>query len=363
MQDTLFPDDRSGKEFGKAPGKAALNKKLGQSAVVDPQPPDAQYTQLATALPARARLGTSSWNYPRWSGLVWDGDYTETQLSRHGLGAYAKHPLFSTVSIDRAFYRPLTVQQYAAYAAQVGDDFRFVVKAPALVTDPTVRGDKGQSVQDNPTFLDAELAIEQFIQPALDGLGHKLGALVFQISPLPAALHGRMPEVLARLFAMLKALPALKEHAPDAIVAVEVRDALWLTPDFAAVLRDCGATYCLSLHAKMPPIEGQLPMLRALWPGPLVCRWNLHRMHGAYGYDDAADLYAPYDKLVDVDLETRAVLAKVVAAITQAGHNAYVTVSNKAEGCAPLSVAGLAKEICSADAGLKVGDSADKTAR
>ena len=38
--------------------------------------------------------------------------------------------------------------------------------------------------------------------------------------------------------------------APDAVVAVEVRDPLWLTPEFVAVLRDCGATYCLRLHAK-----------------------------------------------------------------------------------------------------------------
>ncbi|PAT35185.1 hypothetical protein CK620_04580 [Vandammella animalimorsus] len=27
----------------------------------------------------------------------------------------------------------------------------------------------------------------------------------------------------------------------------------------------------------MSPIEAQLPLLRALRPGPLACRWNLHR--------------------------------------------------------------------------------------
>ena len=85
----------------------------------------------------------------------------------------------------------------------------------------------------------------------------------------------------------------------------------------------------------MPPIEGQLPLLRALWPGPLVCRWNLHRIHGVYGYEDAAKRYLPYDRMVDEDLETRATLAKVVNATTRAGYNAYVTISNKAEGSAP----------------------------
>ncbi|MBC7609949.1 MAG: DUF72 domain-containing protein [Polaromonas sp.] len=345
MQDALFPGDPD----DELPTPLALDKitlkAKANSSRVAPQPPDPAHMQLASTLPVRARLGTSSWNYPGWAGLVWDGDYIDIQLSKHGLAAYAQHPLHRSVSLDRAFYRPLTASQYSAYAAQVGDDFRFVVKGPALVTDATVRGEKGQAVQPNPAFLSAELAVQEFAQPALQGLGTKLGVLVFQISPLPAALHSRMPELLRKLAAMLQALPSLAVLAPDAVIAVEVRDPIWLTPEFASVLRQSGATYCLGVHAKMPPIEGQLPLLRALWPEPLVCRWNLHRMHGAYGYEDAAERYQPYARLVDVDLETRALLAKVVNATTRAGYNAYVTVSNKAEGCAPLSVVGLAQEI------------------
>jgi hypothetical protein len=51
------------------------------------------------------------------------------------------------------------------------------------------------------------------------------------------------------------------------IVAVEVRDPELLTPELARVLKAQGCT-CLGLHGKMPPIEAQLPLLRALWPGP-----------------------------------------------------------------------------------------------
>lgn len=213
------------------------------------------------------------------------------------------------------------------------------------MTDATVRSETGRAAQPNPAFLNAELAVQEFVQPALQGLGPKLGALVFEISPLPRHLLANMPELLGRLATLLQALPSLQEQAPGAVVALEVRDPQWLTPAFAAVLRAAGATYCLGLHAKMPPIEGQLPMLRALWPGPLVCRWNLHRVHGAYGYEDAAKLYLPYNRLVDEDPETRVTLARVINATAQAGHHAYVTLSNKAEGCAPLSVAALAREI------------------
>ena len=353
MQNPLFPDDPPGAVTAvPSAGRTAPRAKTGgarQAASVRPEPPHPADIERAAALPLLARLGTSSWNSPGWKGLVWEGEYSESQLAKSGLQAYARHPLFRTVSLDRAFYRPLTASQYAAYAAQVGDDFRFVVKAPAQVTDATVRGKHGQAVRGNPDFLSAELAVQLFAQPALQGLQNKLGVLVFQISPLPADLHPRIPELLQRMALMLKALPSLTEQAPDAVVAVEVRDPIWLDPEFAPafaqLLRKAGATYCLGLHAKMPPIEGQLPMLRVLWPGPLVCRWNLNRLHGAYGYEEAAKLYLPYDSLVDVDLDTRATLAKVINATTNAGHHAYVTINNKAEGCAPLSIAALATQM------------------
>jgi hypothetical protein len=101
----------------------------------------------------------------------------------------------------------------------------------------------------------------------------------------------------------------------------------------------------MGLHAKMPRISEQLPILRALWPGPLVCRWNLNPLHGAYGYEDAAQQYEPYDRIQDADIETRHALARVIAGTVGAGHNAFVTLSNKAEGSAPLSVIALAEAV------------------
>jgi uncharacterized protein YecE (DUF72 family) len=250
-----------------------------------------------------------------------------------------------TVSVDRSFYRALSASQFAAYAQQVPEDFRFVVKAPGVVADALVRGEDGRGMQPNPAFLDPVLAAQDFVQPALDGLGAKVGALVFQLSPLPAPMLSQMPELLQRLRRMLLALPALHPSAPDGVIAVEVRNPEFLTPAFADVLREAGATYCLGLHPKMPPIGEQLPMLRALWPGPLVCRWNLNRLHGAYGYEEAKQLYEPFDKLVDPDPETRETLARVIAGTTGAGHPAYVTINNKAEGSAPLSVLALAQAL------------------
>ena len=334
MQTPLFdpPED---------PPRPALAPRLK----VRPCPPDPALQALAAALPRHVYIGTSSWTYPGWAGLVWDQAYAEPLLSKHGLAAYSQHPLMRTVSVDRTFYRPLSASQYAAYAAQVPDDFRFVVKAPSIITDAMVRAEAGRALQPNPQFLSPELAVREFVQPALEGLRHKTGALVFQLNPLTPLLLGQLPEVLERLRAMLSALPSLQPAAPEGVIAVEVRDPEFMGPELVEVLRATGAVYCLGLHAKMPPIQDQLPMLRKLWPAPMVCRWNLNPIHGAFGYEDARELYSPYDKTVDEDLGSRQALARVALATAQAGLPAYITISNKAEGSAPLSVAALVREM------------------
>lgn len=335
MQDSLFDDE----EDAPVPGARRSRPKVAPATV------DEDHRRLRTALPARLRLGTSSWNFTGWSGLVWDRRYPEATLSRHGLAAYAQHPLLRTVSLDRVFYRPLSRDEYAAYAAVVPDDFRFVVKAPMSITDATIRGEGGRALQRNPTFLDPDLALRTFAEPALEGLRHRLGALNFQISPLPVEWLSQADELIERFAAMLRAIPALRAIAPEAVVSIELRDSTLLTPAFAQMLRACGATFCLGLHAKMPAIEQQLPMLRALWPGPLVCRWNLNRLHGAYGYEQAEQRYGDFDRLIDPDPDTRAALARVIMATTDAGFPAYVTIDNKAEGSAPLSVVELARAV------------------
>jgi uncharacterized protein YecE (DUF72 family) len=344
MQDALFGDEPlAPTPAGAPPPSRAPRSRTG----VQPAVHGAALHTLAAALPPRLRLGTSSWSYPGWAGLVWERTYPESTLSRQGLTAYAQHPLLRSVCIDRGFYRPLTEAQFARYAAQVPGDFRFVVKAPALVTDAQIRGESGEGRQPNPLFLDPTVATNEFVLPALAGLGHKLGALVFQLSPLPFAQLQRLPLLLERLRALLKALPDVRSATPDGVIAVEVRDPEWLSPTIApalaAVLREAGATYCLGLHAKMPRMADQLPLLRALWPGPLVCRWNLNPLHGAHGYEDAQREYGPYDRIHDVDADTRELIVRTVRGITGAGQNAYVTISNKAEGCAPLSAVALAE--------------------
>lgn len=329
-QPALFDDDTTPDRARAGPVRAA-----------EPAPAvEALAARLRERFGDRLALGTSSWHFPGWAGLVWDRPAPAAVLSRTGLAVYARHPLLRTVSLDRAFYRPLPAAEYAALAAQVPEGFRFVVKAPALVTDASVRDTVGRECGPNPGFLDPRAAVEACAAPALAGLGATLGALVFQLSPLPAVWRERPEALLPRLEAMLAAVRAALP--PAVLVALEVRDASWLTPATANLLRTLGVRYTLGLHDRLPPIDEQLPMLRATWPGDLVCRWNLQR---GQRYAQARDAWAPFDRLQAPDPATRDTLARVTAATLAAGHRVFVTINNKAEGCAPRSVLALADAI------------------
>ncbi|WP_302057535.1 DUF72 domain-containing protein [Paraburkholderia sp. CNPSo 3272] len=307
---------------------------------------------VAAALPASVRLGTSSWSFPGWRGIVYGEDYSQSKLARDGLSAYGAHPLLRSVSIDRSFYAPLTVTDYLRYAQQVPEHFRFIVKAPALVTDASVRGVRGEPVSANPCFLNAELAAREFVEPCLAGLGSKAGALVFQFPPLPDQLLADPAAFVERLTAFLAALPPLPQSTEPAATgdgpcyAVEVRDAILLTPRFVRTLRAAGVRYCVGLHARMPDplrqaaalalMDGEAPA------GPLIVRWSLH---SGFKYEQAKARYEPFDKLVDEDPHTRVTLAELAARYAMAGQPVLITTNNKAEGSAPLTCAKLARAI------------------
>jgi len=159
-QRTLFDDD-------------PLPTPAARSAAPQPvQPAEvaADIRDLTAKLPPQVHLGTSSWSFPGWTGLVYaprgGKPESEQRLAREGLAAYAKHPLFGSVSLDRTFYAPLDSSEYARYAAAVPDGFRFIVKAPAAITDPFKRlGGSGQVSGDNSQFLDAATAAAVCVAP------------------------------------------------------------------------------------------------------------------------------------------------------------------------------------------------------
>lgn len=332
-----------------SPAEPPARKRRARDVLAAEPSPDV--TAIAATLPPNVHLGTSTWSFPGWNGIVYGDEYSNSKLSRDGLTAYGAHPILRTVSIDRSFYAPLPVTDYLRYAQQVPDHFRFIVKAPALVTDATVRAERGEPVSANPCFLNAQLATDEFVRPCLDGLGAKAGALVFQFSPLPDEMLADPATFIERLAAFLGALPPLPKEPGSPCYAVEIRDGCLLTPRFIRTLKAAGVRYCVGVHAKMPDPLRQAAALALLDAdgdgpaGPLIVRWSLH---GGFRYEQAKAKYEPFDKLVDEDPATRQALAELAARYAIAGQPVLIAVNNKAEGSAPLTCIELARLIAEA---------------
>ncbi|MCH9683960.1 MAG: DUF72 domain-containing protein [Deltaproteobacteria bacterium] len=302
---------------------------------------------LARRLPPRVYLGTSSWSFPGWDGLVYGHAYPKAALAREGLTAYARHPLLGSVGLDRTFYGPIEAERFAQYAAEVPDDFRFLAKAHAACTlarfpdHPRYADRRGQH---NPQWLDPHYAIDAVVGPFIEGLGAKAGVLLFQFSPQDEqALGGRhgFPE---KLHAFLSRLPRGPAYA------VELRNHKLATPAYRAALADSRTLHCVSVHPTMPDVRTQAQQLQVLDAPGLVVRWMLNpRMR----YEAARRYYHPFDTLVDPDLIARHAIAELVRTMSERGRPSLVIVNNKAEGCAPLSIEALAEVV--------VGDSHQET--
>jgi uncharacterized protein YecE (DUF72 family) len=331
--------------FDDAPADADPAPPRHRSSATGPAPgvaaaaPPAALARLAAALPTGLRLGTSSWSFPGWAGLVYAGPASKAVLSRDGLTAYARHPLFGTVGVDSGFYAPLDAQRLARWAAQVPAEFRFLVKAPGSVTQRRLRAGEGRW-QPNPGFLDVATALREAVEPFQKGLSERAGVLLFQFPPQGRDIDAR--RFAEDLYRFLKRLPAGPTYA------VELRDATLLTPDFAAALHHGGAVPSYACHPRLPavPVQGELfatqPGCGQEHSGPLVIRWLLRRNRG---YEEARDLYGPFDRLAEPDPDTRHAVVALVAAALANGREVFVIVNNKAEGSSPLSVVELARAV------------------
>jgi uncharacterized protein YecE (DUF72 family) len=335
----------------KSKARSTSNETRGTRAVaVAAATPREDLRTLQNRLPSGVHLGTSSWSFPGWAGLVYDAPYTESKLARDGLTAYATHPLLKTVSIDRTFYAPLAERDFADYAKQIPAElaFRFVVKAPMAVTSSYLRDETG-NFSDSPFYLDAAYAIDSFIAPASVGLAATLGPLVFQFPPQGKRIVAQPDGFINRLYRFLNALP------PGILYAVELRDPELLTPRFFKCLETTRVSFCVASHARMPSPAEQIRLMNthlsaaAIAAQPFICRWSLH---AGFKYEDAKSRYFPFDRLVDEDIDSRSALAAAALAAAHAQQPSFITINNKAEGSAPLSVEKLAALIAASESSV-----------
>jgi len=191
----------------------------------------------------KIRAGTSGWSYKEWKGHF----YPEKIAAKDMLKFYAQ--TFGTVEVNNTFYRMPKPEAFQAWAAEVPDDFQFVIKASKRITHDRRLGD----VADSTAYM---------LQMA-GTLGPKLGPFLVQLPPN----FKKDVDKLRNFLGML---------TPPARAAFEFRHESWYDDEVYAVLREAKQAWCVADTGE----EGDPPFVA-------TCDWGYLRLRKVeYTEDD-----------------------------------------------------------------------------
>jgi uncharacterized protein YecE (DUF72 family) len=158
-------------------------------------------------------VGTSGYSYKEWKGNFYPEDLPDKQMLRF----YGER--FRTVEINNTFYRMPKASVLEGWAAEVGADFKFVLKASQRITHLKRLKDAGDSVA--------------YLLKVAEVLKERLGPLLFQLPPY-------LKKDAPRLKEFLGLLPA------DRRAAFEFRHQSWFDSEIFDLLHDHRAVLCIA---------------------------------------------------------------------------------------------------------------------
>ena len=290
-------------------------------------------------------IGTSSWKYPGWRGMLYDearylyrGKVAESRFEKQCLAEYAD--VFKTVCVDGAYYRFPDRRYLEGLVTQVPKDFRFGFKVTDEITLKRFTNLPRFGVragQPNANFLNADLFTSAFLR-ACEPFQKNVGLLMFEFSHFYPSdfAHGR--DFMAVLDQFLAQLPAGWPYG------VEIRNRTFLHPDYFAMLARHGVAHIVNNWADMPSVGEQMALPGSL-TNPGLCGARFLLAPGRK-YQAAVDLFSPYDRVKEPNPEARAAGAKLIQAGAAAGQarKTFIYVNNRLEGNALATIAAMVEQ-------------------
>jgi uncharacterized protein YecE (DUF72 family) len=172
-------------------------------------------------------IGTSGFSYDDWVGKF----YPETLQRNEWLGYYSTY--FNTIELNVTFYRMPQKNIFSSWYKKTGKGFLFSVKGSRYITHIK-------------RLHDTKDAIDYFFS-GVNLLKEKLGVILWQFPP------SLSPDI--KVFSnFLKHISKYNKS----VHAFEFRSALWLRDDIINLIKDAGATVCISdwNGVEMPYIPG-----------------------------------------------------------------------------------------------------------
>ncbi|MDB6022245.1 MAG: hypothetical protein JWQ04_2102 [Pedosphaera sp.] len=303
-------------------------------------------TTLASLAGKGVFVGTSSWKYPGWRGMLYDeqryvyrGKFAESRFEKNCLTEYAE--VFKTVCVDAGYYRFPDHRYIEGLASQVPADFRFTFK---VTDDITIKKFTNlprfglKAGKPNENFLNADLFTAAFVRP-FEPFKANVGMFIFEFSKFYPSdyQHGR--DFLADLDRFLGGIPKGWNYG------VEIRNRHFLQPEYFALLARHGVAHVFNSWADMPPVNEQLSL-----PGSLTnpnCAGARFLLKPGRKYQEAVDRFSPYDQIKETYPEARTAAAELIreALLKQAIRKLFLYVNNRLEGNALLTIMALLEDV------------------
>lgn len=166
------------------------------------------------------RIGCSGFHYKEWKNIF----YPPLLPQKNWFGFYAKH--FDTLELNNTFYQFPKLASLQKWFNESPDDFIFSLKVPRAITHYK-------------KFVGTEQLLQDFYSVTREGLGAKLGAVLFQLPPQTHYTEQVLDTIIAAV-------------DPSFSNAIEFRHSSWWRKEVYNRLGQNNISFCGSSHPKLP---------------------------------------------------------------------------------------------------------------
>jgi uncharacterized protein YecE (DUF72 family) len=303
--------------------------------MLDLFPADFDRDRLASGLQElrekRIYVGTSSWKYEGWLGMLYDranyenrGRFSKMRFDQECISEYSQ--FFPTVCVDAGYYRFPDERYLEKLIRQVPSDFVFTWKITDEITLrrfpklPRFGERKGEL---NPNFLNADLCCQSILR-LLEPYREQTGPLIFEFAEFRLSDFRGCDDFLEQLDHFFSSLPSGWSYA------VEIRTEEFFTAAYLALLARHRVAHVLSQWSYMPEVNEQLNQPNISTADFKVARFLLRR---GRSYERAVQLFSPYRETKEVNEPARAAARRLIFDLPQKdGKPIFCYINNRLEG-------------------------------
>lgn len=292
-------------------------------------------------------LGTSSWKYEGWCGMLYDEErylwkktFSKASFERGCLEEYGS--CFRSVCVDATYYRFPREGYIEGLMSQVSEGFKFSFKVPDEITIknfPELKTFGDRAGQGNESFLNA-LTLQYLFLRYLEPFRDKVGMLIFEFSHFTKEDFAHGQDFIAELDRFFTDLPKGWQYG------VEIRNQNLLHPEYFATLKRHGVAHIYNQWTHMPPVSEQM-VLQSLDENEFVAARYLLKPHHTHQW--AEEKMAPYNRIYEIDSSSRSsltrILSHLIARKERAEKPSFIYIGNQLEGNALHTIADVLERV------------------